>query len=444
MRRNAAVFLLVFLTRLPFLGPGFGADADAWRIAGAARTIAADGRYVASRFPGAPVVEIADSLLLPLGPWTLPLASALWGAIGAAVFYVALCRLGARGCFWAALALGFTPVFWIHTTDAMDYAWALGFGLVGLAFAVYGRPTLAGFAVGLAIGCRITSAAFLVPLALLLPRAALGRFVLAAVISAGLALAPSFLTYGTRFLSGYEFGHIPWIYVLKAATRDVWGVIGTVAIGVATLFGLARIRQVPRRELWAVVSAIVLFGAIFLRLPHDGAYLLPIVPFVLLFFTRTLPKPALAGIALALAMSSLFVDVYESAYDSDPSIAGRHIGFDFQRGPLMDDRAQRAADLETRDLILEMAKGLPPNSVVMIYEQLPLVEWAEPASQEPRFVHLLRPEEAALAKRVGWPIYATPAAIDKELEVYGLSDRDIGIRMFIPRSSINVVPRSRF
>ena len=434
MRRNAAaLFLIVLLTRLPFLGPGFGADADAWRIAGAARTIAAEGHYVASRFPGAPLVEIADSLLLPVGPWALPLASALWGAIGVVAFYLALCRLGARGCFWAALALAFTPVFWIHTTDAMDYAWALGLALVGLAFAVYGRPTLAGLAIGLAIGCRITSAAFLVPIGLLLVGSR-ARFLVAAVLAAGLALAPSFLTYGTRFLSGYEFGRVPWIFVVKAATRDVWGVIGTVAVGVATLFALTRIRSVPERERWAILSAIVLFGGLFLRLPHDGAYLLPILPFVLLLFGRTLPRPMLVAFAIAMASSSLvlhLVEVDASSKDRIP-FAGRFLDVRLG-GPMFAERRQRFDHQQIRDQIVARANALPSRAIVLVYEQMPALLWVAPTGRiaTTEIVHLLDREALGQARREGRPLFATQDAIQAEWAVYGVSRRELDAQLII-------------
>jgi hypothetical protein len=368
----------------------------------------------------------------------LPLASALWGAIGASAFYVALCRLGARGCFWAALALGFTPVFWIHTTDAMDYAWALGLGLVGLAFAVYGRPTLAGFAIGLAIGCRITSAAFLVPLAFLLPRGH-SRLVVAALIAAGLALAPSFLTYGTRFLSGYEFGRIPWIYVLKAATRDVWGVIGTVAIGAASLFGLTRVRQVPKRELAAIVSAMILFGAIFLRLPHDGAYLLPIVPFVLLLFARSLPRPLMIAFAGAMVMSSLFlslVEVTAASKDRTP-IAGHFLDIRLG-GPLFAERQQRLARLRLRDQLVGLANATHGRGILLAYEQLPALLWVAPSGviRSTELVHLLDREAIARAKREDRPILATEDAIQAEWQVYGVSEEELDPRLILGSRSL--------
>ncbi|HKA24396.1 MAG TPA: hypothetical protein VKF80_05410 [Candidatus Eisenbacteria bacterium] len=415
MRRNATLlFLLVFLTRVPFLGPGFGSDPDAWRIAGAARDIGRTGHYEASRFPGAPVVEIVDSLLLRLGERALPIASALWGAIACAAFYVALCRLGARGCFWAALALAFTPVFWIHTTDAMDYSWALGLAMLALAFAVYGRAVLAGTALGLAIGCRITTAVLILPIAILLEGRSYSRLVLSTILFGALALAPSFLTYGTRFLSGYEFGRVPWIYVIKGATRDVWGVIGSLAIAIALVIGLFRLRLAPRRELLAVVIAVALTGSIYFRLPHEGAYLLPAVPFVLLFLTRTLAKPGAVALACAMLASSILLGVSEVSTSAD-----RHLSVEV-RGSLLKECERRAEQLAARDALLKRAASLPPNATVLVYEQLPLVEWAAPKGSPgfPEFVHLLPPAALILAKEENRPVYATEQALDGEQKIY--------------------------
>jgi hypothetical protein len=430
MRRNAALlFLIVLLTRWPFLGPGFGSDATAWRIAGAAREIARTGHYEASRFPGAPVVEIADSALLRLGPWALPWAVVLWGAIGVVAFYVTLCRLGMRGCFWAALALAFTPVFWINTTDAMDYAWALGLALVALAFAVHGRASLAGLALGLAVGCRIATAVLVVPIGLLLAGRGHVRFVLAFMLFGALALAPSFLTYGTRFLSGYEFGRVPWIYVIKGATRDVWGVIGSVVVAVATVAALFRVRAVPRRELAAVSLGILLTGAIYLRHPHEGAYLLPVVPFVILLLSRSLPQAAMASLAVLLAVSALFFDVHETVAEDGVPLAGRRIAVDSGHGPLVVERERRRETLDLCHDILERVQRLPANSIFMVYELLPVIQWLEPA--QPHIVHLLAPDAVSRAKGEGATIWATANAISAEEEVYGVSMRDLGPSLMI-------------
>lgn len=437
-KNSVLLFVIVFLTRLPFLGPGFGSDPDAWRIAGAARDIARTGHYAASRFPGAPVVEIADAGLLRLGPWALPVAGAIWGAIACVAFYVALCRLGLRGCFWAALALAFTPVFWIHTTDAMDYSWALGLAMVALALAVHGRALLAGAALGLAVGCRIPTVVLVVPVAILLEGRSYVRLVLATVVFAALALIPSFATYGLRFLSDYEFGRVPWIYVAKGATRDVWGVIGTVAVGIATLVALFRLRDVPRRELIAVIVAVVLTGAIYLRLPHEGAYLLPAVPFVLMFLARTLGKQVGIALACVLAISALFVNVREIDIRALRSHGGvrppfrwypRNTEVELAAGPLIAERVKRVDAVEMRDRVLESAKGAPPHSIIMVYELLPSIEWKNPPA-DPQFVHLLTADSLTQAGREGKALFATEDAWDAEWQVYRVRPEQFGVKLF--------------
>ena len=49
----AVLVVAAGLSRIPLLGAGYGVDFDAWRLAGAARTIAATHTYTASRLSGA-------------------------------------------------------------------------------------------------------------------------------------------------------------------------------------------------------------------------------------------------------------------------------------------------------------------------------------------------------------------------------------------------------
>ena len=60
----AGLAAIVFLSRVPFLLPGYGWDSDAWLIAGTARKIAQTGRYHESRLPGYPVHEVASAFLI--------------------------------------------------------------------------------------------------------------------------------------------------------------------------------------------------------------------------------------------------------------------------------------------------------------------------------------------------------------------------------------------
>src|ERR1044072_9829971 len=90
---------VVLLSRLPFLSPGAGHDADAWFLVNAAREIAATGRYTTSRFPGYPVQEWLASWVARLGggPVEMNALSALAAAGAAFAFARLLRRLGAGG-----------------------------------------------------------------------------------------------------------------------------------------------------------------------------------------------------------------------------------------------------------------------------------------------------------------------------------------------------------
>jgi hypothetical protein len=82
----SALFLIVLLSRLPFLDAGYGANVDAWRVARVAHDIATSGEYSVSRFPGYPVQEIVCSWFWNGGPIMLNGLTALFSAAVATTF----------------------------------------------------------------------------------------------------------------------------------------------------------------------------------------------------------------------------------------------------------------------------------------------------------------------------------------------------------------------
>jgi len=242
-RRLAAVMIavLVLALRLPFLTPGYGIDPDAWRIAADGRAIAESGAYGSSRAPGNPIVELAAALVWRGGPLALNGLTALFSAIAALAFALTLQRLSVRGWALGALALAFTPVIAVNSSNAMDYLWALAFILIAHDAALRGRWVEAGVMLGLATGCRITSLLLAPPFALILIDPARGPstksraigFALVALAISTAAFLPALMTYGPGFLHGYAHGYPPPLYVVKNATVDVWGLIGSIALAVA-------------------------------------------------------------------------------------------------------------------------------------------------------------------------------------------------------------------
>jgi len=418
-------------------------------VALAARDISLHGHYVASRFPGYPLQELGESLLWRGGPRAMNGATALVSALAAAFFALALRRTGVRPAGWAALALAAIPIVYLNSVSSLDYVWALAFLMASWWCALSGRPVMSGALLGLAVGCRLTSAAWILPLWVQIQappgKAMSSRLGLAAaaMLVAGVAWLPVFLRYGMRFLSFYEHGATPWLYVVKAATVDVWGIPGTIAIALGAAWALARVTAgkvvLPARDLAAAGLAISIYGLAFLRLPHDGAYWIPVLPLALLLLARTLPSGALRVLCLVLVASAFFLKVSEPGKSDAPMpsatmrslhIGGRELQLDYLRGPLIWDHERRRAGLAYRDSVLARSGRLPERSVVVAYEWTPAIEWAVGAADTPRveFVHLLDRATAESFVRDGRSIYYLPEALGRNQEWFGVDLRALGAR----------------
>src|SRR5262249_52716112 len=147
---------------------------------------------------GHPVQEWICSLVWRGGPRAVNGATALASAFAALFFGLAFVELGGGlGSAAAALALGFTPIVYIHSVDAMDYLWALAFSMAALWLVTRGRWLGAGLALGFAIGSRMTAGLLLVPFLALGDRGArrgqLVGFVALALAIGGLLYLPDYL-----------------------------------------------------------------------------------------------------------------------------------------------------------------------------------------------------------------------------------------------------------
>jgi hypothetical protein len=396
----ALVTLIVLLSRLPFLGAGYGADPDAWRAAWAARVIALTGQYEASRFPGYPLQEFVSAWLWRGGPIALNGASALLCAIGAGCFALTLRTLRVRDALLASLALASAPAVFLASVTAMDYAWALGFDLAALYCAVRGRAFAAGSLAGLAIASRMPSVGWLVPLALALahavPRGARRRSIAVLLITAvgagAVAFLPVLFTYGPRFLRFYEYGYPAAALVLKNATADLWGVPGVLVLTLVVVFHAARGERpslesaasgpMPPLIFAACASGIAIYAAIYLRLPIKAAYLLPVVPMVMIVLGGWLSRRAFAAVCLALLLSPWFLKLSQPGMFGEPPsgrgtvamrVFGRSVALRLVPGPVLADRERREQGMRYVERSLERARALDGRAVVIAYDWLPQV-----------------------------------------------------------------------
>lgn len=433
---------LVLLSRLPFLGPGYGFDPDAWRLALAGHAIATGAGYKMSRAPGYPIVEYGHALLWRWGPVAANLVSAIFGAIAAVYFARLLHRLGSRDHAVAALALAFVPMVYINSTSAMDYVWALAFVMAALYHAVAGRPVVAGVLCGLAIGCRITSGAMLLPLAVLLvdrwppDRGALrrvGALVLAAGVVGGAAFVPVVLRYGPGFFGFVDQG-VRWSLVGEIAGLRAWGTLGIAALG-AGMVGVAvgaalfkdRARSLPsplalrHPAAWGLALAIYVLA--FIRLPVEAGYLVPTVPFVLLLFARYLHRWLFLALC-GLLLCAPFVDVGRAGIEP---------------GPILKEAGSRVRAVHETRRILTAAAGAPGERVVVVAgSHLPQIEVTrlrrhrEASARDEAFVYRLSAERFRKYVDDGYRVYVVPDQFAMNLRVEGFDLHRAGALPLFP------------
>jgi hypothetical protein len=445
----AAVAATVFASRLPFLGPGYGVDADAWRVAWSAHTLATTGAYEASRFPGYPVQEIGSALLIRGGPVALVGVTALLAAIAAGFLALIVRRLGGRDAFLAGVAFGSVPAFALASIQSMDYAWALAFALAALHQALAGRAMRAGVLVGLAIGCRLTSVLWLVPVAFALahgrPRAggAIARAAATAVAVGALAFVPVVRAHGPGFLRFYEDGYPPLAIVLKNAALDLWGIPGLIALAVALPLALAR--PAARTSTPAAGNGVVLagaaagvaaFAAAFLRLPHEAAYLLPAAALVVPVLGMRIDRRLFIAVCVALVISPWLLDVVERRGSGGvpPSrwavpIGATPYALDL-RGPLPTAQARRVHTMRRLERALAAADRLEGPAVIVAWEWLPLVRVAigGKTRRAVRYDYLLTADSLRALGTRGVPVYFLDGADVFDARVHGVDLRAAGAR----------------
>lgn len=418
---TALIFLaaiVILLTRLPFVQNGYGSDSDAWRVANTARFVAATGEYAASRLPGYPLQELFYSLMWRWGgrAAAFNVTTALLSVLCFVFISLYLVRLRSRDWLLASMTIALTPVIFIHSTDAMDYVWALTFAWGCFYFVLKDWLWISGVCLGLAIGCRMTSGAMLIPAVLMLAHQAgrldarrLLKLVLPAVAIGAAAYAPVVQRYGlsfARFVDAYP----SILKIVYEATYGAWGVPGSLAIGVAGIALLVRrgpgeTVSVPadRPLVIAWLAGLLLYMIAFLRLPHDAGYLIPAVPFAILLLGRFLDRRIFAGVCLAIILSSFVLSVEKTDV--------------YLSGPVLRD-AQMRRDVDA--MVLNLLADQPGEKRVIVtgwYQPMIEAYRGAEAGGSTEYVSLLNAARLQDYRDRGFGIYYLPEVREYNLQV---------------------------
>lgn len=382
--------LAVFLSRLPFLFAGFGAEEDSWLLAITAKNIAASGVYEMSRAPAHPLQELIYSLLYDNGlparsaggfAFATNLLSAISSVIAAIFFALSLRNLGFKHYLFASFAFAFTPIVFISSTYTIDYIMAMAFVMGSFYFLLKNNFWLAGCLLGIAIGFRITSAAMLLPFYILLfPISKNVKSVLILLFTTVLVgfftYIPVFKTYGLSFFTfSDQFPYPTFPKVFYKATIGVFGTVGLITILFFTMILLARnfsskekivVSKMPAKLFRASVAVIIIYIISYLRLPQKSAYLIPAIPFIILLFGYFLSNRAFKTFCMLMTLSSFFFSINltdslrgstHSPLSTKVTIAGQEIFVDPLTGPVFSDYTKRLNKIAYTEQVFQKTRS---------------------------------------------------------------------------------------
>lgn len=446
--------LVVFLSRLPFLSAGFGAEEDAWLLPITAKNIALSGHYELSRAPGHPLQEIIYSWMWNAGPFAYNLLTSITSVIAVLFFALSLRRLGFNHYLFASFAFAFTPVVFISSTYTIDYMFAMAFVMGSFYFiitpsllsppkaerATRAFPLLRGglgwgaVFLGIAIGFRITSGAMLIPFCILVGRDFKSRpakvfiFSITTVIIGLLTYIPVIQTYGFSFFTfSDQFSYPNLAKVFYKATVGVFGVIGVVAI---IFFAIKMIVQRQssisfekwkKRRLPAVcISVLIIYLISYLRLPQKPAYFIPVIPFLILMFGYFLSARDFKIFCVLLTMSSFLfsMNLTDSIRGSSYSpcsvkfkMAEQEIFIDPLTGPVFSDYTKRLNKIYFTEEVFQKTK-IEKKKIALIcgwwYNELQVRNWnSEPNSNVTPLFYM---DKTEIEKYIsaGYKIYYLP------------------------------------
>jgi hypothetical protein len=355
------VLVVALALYLPLVFFGYGSDVDTFRVLDAGRGFFASTDYVPSRRPGYLVYEMAAFGLDRLGGSRLANLGSVFWALAAVASFQRICRRHrVKNAGLLTLALALHPVFWYNATVTLDYMWALGMLLVGFDLLEQEHFGWAGLALGLAVGCRLSSVIFAAGLFgyawLRTPR---GRLRLAgaaalAVLLACVAYIPpwDFAEWRASFWTvsaGSPALWSPLMQVGRFAYKNLyfWGVPAGVFLLCLPFFarpGRCSLRG-KDESLFAGLALLVLLGSevLFFRYPIEVEYLLPALPFWLLLIGQVVPSKKTLSIFLILVVSFNVVSINLARPDVAGQASSARAGVWIEPGYLVQEMRARLA-----------------------------------------------------------------------------------------------------
>lgn len=315
-----------FFSRIPYLNSGFGTDCDAWALAVSSSNLNNASYYSLSRFPGYPLVEYTNSIIIDYGWIATNLLTMLLFFVSIFFFGKIMNEMGVKNRGILLPTYAFMPLLWINSTNSMDYAWSLTFIVLCWYSVLRDRYLFAGILLGFAIASRPTAIFLAIPFFYLvwvrtrtLRKVAL--FEVTAAVSGGLFFVPIYLQFGTKFIRYYPMG-----VTLGEGIDKVFylfGSIATLLLIVLFIFShdllLNKLENKDERMKFLILSLLVV-AIPFIYSPIEAEYLIPSIPFMLILandLAQTSLRKKILALMCVFAISNAFVVIDINANDPD-------------------------------------------------------------------------------------------------------------------------------
>jgi len=343
------------LLYLPLIFAGAGSNPDSLRELHSGSTLLWQHHYILSRPPGYFPYELLSGALYALGGTIANNLATLAMSIALLDSFLLICRrFQVPHRYLLAATMAIHPIYWANSTSTIDFIWALGCFLLGFRLLLNDRYLSAAAMLGLSVGIRLSSVLLAAPLLIweLFERPREVRLwaaaALAAAISAALYL-PEFVASGNtlRFLTYYSDRWTLAQHLGRFIYKNVyfWGLPATIFLLASFPMLMRELLECDRKYSRIIVlsaSIVIIFEALFLNLPVQRAYLLPLLPFVLILLGIALRDRKRMLLATMLLLFSFdFVNLNLARPDFPNHATHAAVGLFIEPGYLIGDVAAR-------------------------------------------------------------------------------------------------------
>ena len=377
------LFIFVVLTRLPYIFDGFGSEDDSWGLILNAQLMAKTGEYSFSRLPGHPLQEYLFSFFPNAPALFFNGLSGLFSFLAAYYFYALAAFLKIRNAFtWTIIFLSI-PIIWISSVYTIDYLWALAFILAAFYYFLNEKLLIAGLFLGCAIACRITSGAVLIGFLFMngnpFSSINIKRNLIigtATLIITVVWFVPAFLRYGISFFGTYPLPYPSLPKIAYKFSLGVWGASGFFAIIYLVYLKIKNKSNTIQPSLLKGMCIIMaLFTVAYIVYPQKAAFLITVVPFLLLIVAdQPIPyrSAIIANVLLFISPFIIGVNLNNKDRGADYSqfaitlnIANQEIFIDPFTGPLAVEKSRRITRQNFTDVSYQNYLKIREKSVLL-------------------------------------------------------------------------------